>query len=75
MGIENIWQSKVIGDTQVFQKDEASSVYAVAVYKNILWPGWITVAYKGGFCNFYVGYGHKWTQPNWSEYENPNLAE
>ena len=22
-----------------------------------------------------MGYGHKMTQPNWSEYENPNLAE
>ena len=20
---------------------------------------------KGGYCNFYVGYGHKWTQANW----------
>ena len=30
---------------------------------------------KGGFCSCYVGYGHKWTQNNWSTYENGNLGE
>lgn len=30
---------------------------------------------KGGYCNYYTGYGHKWTQNAWSEYENKNLAE
>jgi hypothetical protein len=44
-GVENIWQLRVIGDTQVFQKDEASSVYGVAVLKNLYWPGWVTVGY------------------------------
>ena len=41
----------------------------------MFWPGWVTIGYKGGFCNYYTGYGHKWTQPSWSEYENPNLGE
>ena len=38
---------------------------------------WICTLYliqKGGFCNYYTGYGHKWTQPAWSEYENANLG-
>ena len=30
---------------------------------------------KGGFCNFYVGYGHKFNQPSWCEYDNANLCE
>lgn len=40
-----MWQARVIGDTQVFQKDEAALVYAVVVYKNVLWPGWVTIGY------------------------------
>ena len=45
MGLENIWQVRVTGDSQVFQKDEANSVYGVTVLKNVLWPGWVTVGY------------------------------
>ena len=35
----------MVGDNQVFQKDETSSVYAVVVLKNVFWPGWITIGY------------------------------
>lgn len=45
LGVENIWQVKVAGDNQVFQKDEAPHVYGVVVLKNIYWPGWTTIGY------------------------------
>lgn len=40
--------------------------------------GWICtplVTQKNGFCNFYLGSGHKWTQPAWHCYENNSLSE
>jgi hypothetical protein len=36
---------KSMGNNQVFPKDEAQNVYAVAVLKNVLWPGWVTIGY------------------------------
>lgn len=39
-----MWQIKLVGDTQVFQKDEGSSVYGAVTIKNLYWPGWVTVA-------------------------------
>jgi hypothetical protein len=43
--LENIWQIKNVGVSQVFQKDEASNVYGAVVLKNLYWPGWVTVGY------------------------------
>jgi 2-polyprenyl-6-methoxyphenol hydroxylase-like FAD-dependent oxidoreductase len=45
LGVENVWQAKVVGDSQVFQKEEASSVYAVVALRSVHWPGWVTVGY------------------------------
>ena len=45
LGLENVWQVRIAGDSQVFQKEEAANVYAVAVFKNVLWPGWVTIGY------------------------------
>lgn len=30
--------------------------------KNLLWPGWLTIAYGGKHTSIYVGYGHKFKQ-------------
>jgi hypothetical protein len=27
--------------------------------KNLVWPGWLTVAFGGKYQSIYVGYGHK----------------
>lgn len=45
LGVENTWTLKVVGDSQVFTKDDASLVYAVTVLRNIYWPGWTTIGY------------------------------
>lgn len=44
-GLENIWQIRNVGVSQVFQKDEASNVYGAVVLKNLYWPGWVTLGY------------------------------
>ena len=56
-GLEAAWQSKVCGDTQQYNKigGEGTSSYAVNVIKSMRWPGAITVAKGGQFCNIYVG--------------------
>lgn len=37
-------------------------VYGVAVIRNLVWPGAVTVGYRGGWTNIYVGYGHRISQ-------------
>jgi hypothetical protein len=44
LGVENVWQIRLVGDTQVFQKDEGVSVYGAVTLRNLYWPGWVTVA-------------------------------
>lgn len=45
MGVENIWQLRQCGDSQVFNQGEGSVGYGVVVIKNIFWPGWVTIGY------------------------------
>jgi hypothetical protein len=56
-GLESAWQSKVCGDTQVYNKigGEGTVSYAVNVIRSMRWPGAVTVAKGGQFCNIYVG--------------------
>jgi hypothetical protein len=30
--------------------------------KNLVWPGWVTVAYGTKTSSLYIGYGHKYKQ-------------
>jgi hypothetical protein len=30
--------------------------------KNLVWPGWLTVAYANKYQSLYIGYGHKGKQ-------------
>jgi len=30
--------------------------------KNLVWPGWLTVAYGSKYQSIYIGYGHKGKQ-------------
>ncbi len=43
--MECIWQARVLGDNQIFQKEEAANVYGIVVLKNLFWPGWVTLGY------------------------------
>lgn len=45
LGLENVWQARVFGNTQVFQKEEAAVVYGVVAFRNVLWPGWVSIGY------------------------------
>jgi len=38
---------------------EGTVSYAVNVVRSLRWPGAVTVAKGGKFCNFYIGYGLK----------------
>ena len=39
-------------------------VYGVTVLRNLVWPGAVTLGYRGGWTNIYVGYGHRTSQQN-----------
>jgi hypothetical protein len=45
LGVESPWVVKVVGDSQVFTKEDANLVYAVIALRNIFWPGWLTIGY------------------------------
>lgn len=45
LAVDNIWTLKVVGDSQVFVKEESNLVYGVVVLRNVYWPGWVTVGY------------------------------
>lgn len=52
------WASKVAGDTAVYNKiggGETTLSYAVNIISSGRWPGAVTVAKGGQFCNIYVG--------------------
>jgi len=57
----NAWKSSLSGDTQSFNKagGEGTTQYCVNVLRSQRWPGAITVAKNGRFCNFYLGDGIK----------------
>ena len=59
--MEFAWISKVVGDTQQYNKQvgEGTQSYAVNVIKSLRWPGSVTVAKGGKFTTVYVGWGLK----------------
>ena len=54
---EASWISKVCGDIQGYNVagGEGTKTYAVNVIKSLRWPGAVTVAKNGKYCNIYVG--------------------
>ena len=54
---EACWISKVCGDTQAYNiaGGEGTKSYAVNVIKSLRWPGAVSVAKNGKYCNIYVG--------------------
>lgn len=69
--------SKVVGDTQSYTKTsgEGSVSYCVNVIRSLRWPGAVTVAKGGKFCNVYVGHGIKRGDYSFSPTEPPDVLK
>jgi hypothetical protein len=67
LGFTANWSAGISGETvpvnQVGKLEGSSLVYGVAVLRNLVWPGAVTVGFRGGWANIYVGYGHRISQP------------
>ena len=66
MGFTANWSASIAGETvpvnQIGKQEGTSLIYGVACLKNLVWPGAVTVGYRGGWTNIYVGYGHRLSQ-------------
>jgi radial spoke head protein 4A len=65
-----------MGDTQQYNlapPKEGTTSYAVNVIKSLRWPGALTVAKGGKFCNFYLGYGMKKGDSSYQPTEPPEV--
>jgi hypothetical protein len=38
------------------------------------WLCKVNIIKKNGFLNYYTGYGVKWSQASWEQYENANIG-
>lgn len=47
---------------QIGKQEGTSLIYGVACLRNLVWPGAVTIGYRGGWTNIYVGYGHRLSQ-------------
>ena len=67
------WISKIGGDVQSYNKvgGEGTATYAINIIRSTRWPGAITVAKGGKFCNIYVGDGIKKGAPIFNPTETP----
>lgn len=66
------WNIKLVGDHQVFAKEDSNVNYAPLLFNNLRWPGTKTIVANGTFASIYVGYGYKGdSQPLFSPQE-PN---
>lgn len=50
--------------SQIGKLEGTTLLYGVACLRNLVWPGAVTVGYRGGWTNIYVGYGHRLSQVN-----------
>ena len=73
-GEQPCWFSRVVGDTQQYTEGEETTSYAVNVIKSIRWPGAVTVAKGGKFCNIYIGHGLKKGDPSYTPQEPPEVC-
>ena len=59
------WSVKSVGLEEVYKgvgKNAKGASKGVVGIKNLVWPGWLMVAYGAKTSNIYVGYGHKYKQ-------------
>ena len=73
--MEIAWISKVVGDTQQYNKQvgEGTQSYAVNMIKSLRWPGSVTVAKGGKFTSIYVGWGLKKGESSYQPIEPPEV--
>lgn len=68
MGFTSNWTNAIAGETvpvnQIGKQEGTTLVYGVTCLRNQVWPGAVTVGYRGGWTNLYVGYGHRLSQQN-----------
>lgn len=66
LGFTANWAVSMCGETtpvsQIGKDAGQSATYGVVLVRNLVWPGACTVAYRGGWVNFYSGYGHRISQ-------------
>jgi hypothetical protein len=66
LGFASNWTAAISGETvpvnQIGKQEGQSVVYGVAVLRNLVWTGAVTVGYRGGWVNIYIGYGHRLSQ-------------
>jgi len=68
LGFTANWSVVVAGESipvsQIGKLEGTTLLYGVTCLRNLVWPGAVTVGYKGGWTNLYVGYGHRLSQVN-----------
>ena len=68
MGFTANWTNAIAGESvpvnQIGKQEGTTLVYGVTCLRNLVWPGAVTVGYRGGWTNIYVGYGHRLSQQN-----------
>lgn len=47
---------------QIGKQEGTTLIYGVAVLRHLFWPGAVTLGYRGGWVNCYIGYGHRTSQ-------------
>lgn len=63
LGFAANWTVSIAGETvavnQIGKQEGTTLIYGVSCLRNLVWPGAVTVGYRGGWTNIYVGYGHR----------------
>lgn len=72
------WSVKgvAIGDViKTVGKNSKSVSKGVVGVKNLVWPGWLTIAWGSKTSSIYIGYGHKYKQNYYPFDPEPVLSE
>lgn len=72
------WSLKGVGIEEVYLtigKNPKSVSKGVVGVKNLVWPGWLTVAFGSKMSSIYIGYGHKYKQNYYPFDPEPVLQE
>jgi len=72
------WSVRGVGIEEVYLpigKNPKPYSKGVVGIKNLIWPGWITIAYGTKTSSLYIGYGHKYKQNYYPCDPEPVLQE
>jgi hypothetical protein len=66
LGYAANWTVGISGESvpvnQIGKQEGTTLVYGVTALRNLVWPGAVTVGYRGNWVNIYIGYGHRVSQ-------------